>query len=288
MERDLIGPEPAQAARLTLGSWDRMRTLLALRAEQGELSTIERRIAEHIVESPLSVRDQSSQQLATTLGVSQSSVVKFAKRLGFRGYPDMKLSISEALVRDAVSNGACAAPLDPDSARAEALTRGKVAADDETRALNPPEILAAAARRLAGADTLFAAGEGGGGLAARAFAAHVSGLGRRCIAHTHAGSLRTGLLSACSHDALLLVCDEGDVPAWLEACRVMRSAGGGVVIVARQRADELTAVADACLVVSAQAADAHVAELIHESAVRQLLDDLFLRIHTIRADAAAR
>ena len=105
VEHDIVGPAANQAGRLTITSWDRMRNLLALRTEYGEMSVIERRIADYIVENPLCVRDRSSQQLANTLSVSQSSVVKFAKRLGFRGYPDMKLSISEALAREAASNG---------------------------------------------------------------------------------------------------------------------------------------------------------------------------------------
>ena len=287
VEHDIVGLESNHAGRLTISSWDRMRNLLALRAEHGELSTIERRIADYIVENPLCVRDRSSQQLANTLSVSQSSVVKFAKRLGFRGYPDMKLSISEALAREAACNGPAIVSSDPDRARAESLSRGKAAADDETRALNSPELLAAAVRRLADAETLFVAGDGGGGLAAQAFVSHASALGRRCIASTQASQLRAGLLAAGSRDVLLLVCERGDDPAWLQACHEMRAAGGGVVAVTRQRSESLTAVANECLVVSAQAAAPHVADLIYDSAVRQLLDDMFLRILAVRPDAAA-
>ena len=277
----------SQPGRLTIGSWDRMRTLLALRAERGELSAIERRIADFIVENPLCVRDRSSQQLANTLSVSQSSVVKFAKRLGFRGYPDMKLSISEALAREAVSQGPAVVSSDPDVARAEALSRGKAAADDETRSLNPPERLTAAVRRLADAETLFVAGDGGSGLAAQGFAAHAAALGRRCMAYSHPASLRSGLLAATSRDTLLLVCDQTDEAAWLQACREMRAVGGGVVVVTKQRSESLAGTADECLLVSAQAAAAHVADLIYESAVRQLLDDLFLRMLAIDPGAAA-
>lgn len=264
-----------------------MRTLLALRAERGELSAIERRIADFIVENPLCVRDRSSQQLANTLSVSQSSVVKFAKRLGFRGYPDMKLSISEALAREAARNGPAVVPSDPDTARAEALSRGKAAADEETRSLNPPDRLAAAVRRLADAETLFIAGDGGGGLAAQGFAAHAAALGRRCIASTHAVRLRSGILAATSRDTLLLVCDRTDEAGWLQACRDMRAAGGGVVIITKERTESLAGAADECLLVSAQAAAAHVADLIYESAVRQLLDDLFLRMLALRPGSAA-
>jgi D-arabinose 5-phosphate isomerase GutQ len=107
------------------------------------------------------------------------------------------------------------------------------------------------------------------------------------MAYTHASLLRTGLLAASGRDVLLLVCDRGDDPAWLQACQEMRSAGGGIVAVTRQRTELLTAAADDCLVISAQAAAAHVADLIYESAVRQLLDDLFLRMVALRPDAAA-
>lgn len=288
MEHDIAGPDAIQAGRLTITAWDRMRTLLALRAERGELSTIERRIADHIVENPLCVRDRSSQQLATMLSVSQSSVVKFAKRMGFRGYPDMKLSITEAMARSAARDGPLVISADPDMARAEALSRGKAAADDETRALNAPELLGSAVRRLAGAETLFIAGAGVAGLAAQAFAAHVAALGRRCIVSADAGMLRLGLLSARQRDVLLLVGERSVDAEWLGACREMRAVGGGVVVVTRQRTESLVAAADECLIVSAQAATRRVEELIHESAVRQLLDDIFLRIAEPGSDAAPR
>lgn len=288
VEHDISGPGPHETGRLTIGSWERMRALLALRAERGELSAIERRIADFIVENPLCVRDRSSQQLANTLAVSQSSVVKFAKRLGFRGYPDMKLSISEAMARAAASNGPLVVSADPGIARAEALSRGKAAADDETRAINPPEVLAAAVQRLAGAETLFVAGSGSAGLAAQAFAAHTAALGRRCIAYTDVPMLRLGLLSARRRDVLLLVGDRGDDPAWIAACRDVRAVGAGVVVVTRQRTESLSGVADECLVVSAQAASRHVEALIYESAVRQLLDDVFLRIAEASSEAADR
>ncbi|MBZ4256952.1 hypothetical protein LAN29_25595, partial [Mycobacterium tuberculosis] len=35
--------------------------------------------------------------LAAEAGVSQSSVVKFAQKLGFKGFPALKLALSEAL-----------------------------------------------------------------------------------------------------------------------------------------------------------------------------------------------
>ena len=74
-----------------------MSPLVKIRAERDQMSAIERRIADFILENAQLLRDYSSQQLADALGISQSSVVKFSQKLGFKGYPDLKYSIGEAM-----------------------------------------------------------------------------------------------------------------------------------------------------------------------------------------------
>ena len=66
-----------------------MKPLPKIRAERDQMSAIERRIADFILDNAQLLRDYSSQQLAAALGVSQSSVVKFSQKLGYRGYPDL-------------------------------------------------------------------------------------------------------------------------------------------------------------------------------------------------------
>src|SRR5688572_32370381 len=56
-------------------------------------SAIERRIADFMLDNAHLLRDYSSQQLADALQISQSSVVKFSQKLGFKGYPDLKYSV---------------------------------------------------------------------------------------------------------------------------------------------------------------------------------------------------
>src|SRR3546814_1202467 len=86
-----------------------MSALVKSRSERDQMSAIERRIADFVLENAQLLRDYSSQQLANALGISQSSVVKFCQKLGFKGYPDLKLSISEALVRADNGHGAITA-----------------------------------------------------------------------------------------------------------------------------------------------------------------------------------
>jgi DNA-binding MurR/RpiR family transcriptional regulator len=273
-----------------------MTALLKLRAERGQMSAIDRRIADYILDNAQLLRDYSSQQLADALKVSQSSVVKFAQRLGFKGYPDLKLSISEALARESALEVAGieetptdgAPPPDADAARAEALWRAKALAEEETRSLNPPATLAQAARWLGEADTLFVGGAGADGYAAHSFGARVALLGRRCIAHVQPASLLASLSAATPRDAVLLISEYGGQPEWLRATREMHALGGRVVAVTRHGGNGLRAAADACLMVSAHHPQPQVEDLVYQGALQQLLDDLFLRIFHAQPEAAVR
>src|SRR4029434_1125429 len=77
-----------------------MSSLLKIRSERDQMSAIERRIADFLLENAHLLRDYSSQQLADALEISQSSVVKFSQKLAFKGYPDLKYSIGEAVARN--------------------------------------------------------------------------------------------------------------------------------------------------------------------------------------------
>lgn len=55
------------------------------------------KLADYLLLQPDTARHLSSQQLANEAGVSQSSVVKFAQKLGYKGFPALKLALSEAL-----------------------------------------------------------------------------------------------------------------------------------------------------------------------------------------------
>jgi DNA-binding MurR/RpiR family transcriptional regulator len=265
-----------------------MSALNRMRVERAQLSAIERRIADYILDNAPLIRDYSSQQLADTLKVSQSSVVKFAQRLGYKGYPDLKLSIAEALALATAGSGDVAAPAPPpadaDTARAEALWRLKAAAEQETRAANLPEAVALAARFLADSDTLFVAG--GDGDVRRGFAVRMTRLGLRCLDIGDWAALAAHVAHARTRDTLLLLGDPRR-PEGRAAGRTIRDAGGRVVVVARVGDGPPPSWPDAWLGVVVPEAAAHVEDLVHDAVLRHVLDDLFLRVLATRPDAAA-
>jgi len=257
-----------------------MTALAKLRTERGRMSAMDRQIADYILANAQLLRDCSSQQLADSLKISQSSIVKFAQRHGYKGYPDLKLSITEAVARASAVDDAvriAAKPGDdPDAARSDALWQNKTKAARETSGLAHGAAIADAARRLADAEMLFVAGDGMDGEAARTFAGRIALLGHRATAHVQPHDLLASLSTATPRDLLLVICGHGG-NEWMRACREMRTAGGHVLVIAR-RPGRLASSANACLAVSAHDPQPHIEDLVYDAAVRHLLDDLFLRV----------
>jgi DNA-binding MurR/RpiR family transcriptional regulator len=250
-----------------------------IRSERDQMSAIERRIADFILENAALLRDYSSQQLANALGVSQSSVVKFSQKFGFRGYPDLKFSIGEAVARNGnppQALPAAAAPADDYTRLQDDLRRSKAAAEEETRLLNPRECIEPIMQMIDSAGKVFVCGLGDDGIFAREFAMRLSLLGVLTVHHADAILMMANLSAARSGDVLLVFSEFGQLPELSQLSRQFQSGGGKVVSITRHTANPLRAHADAALAVSAHDPAPYVAQLLYRSSLQFLLDFLFV------------
>ncbi len=262
-----------------------MSPLLKIRAERDQMSAIERRIADFLLEESHLLRDYSSQQLANALKISQSSVVKFSQKLGFKGYPDLKYSIGEAIARgnsdgNGTSNGVNGhgAPVSEDahSALAENLWYIKTRAEQETRLINPSARIDAIAGMIGKAGKVFIIGLGEDGIPARAFAMRLSLLDILTVHHFDAVLMTASIATASQSDVLLVFSEHGQQTNLCKISRQFRERHGSVISVTRHTANPLRAHADDSLLVSAHDERAHIEPLIYQSALRHLLDLIFV------------
>ena len=255
-----------------------MPPLVKLRSERDQMSAIERRIADFILDNAQLLRDYSSQQLASALGVSQSSVVKFSQKFGFKGYPDLKYSIGQALARNGGNDAApgVAADGDDDYLRLEAgLRQSKAGAEEETRLLNPRAQVEAIVGLVDGAGKVFVCGLGDDGLFAREFAMRLSLLGMLVVDHADPILMMANLSATRPGDVLLVFSEQGMQPALYQLCRYAREQHARVVTVTRHSSNPLRAHADVPLLVSAHDERPHIAPLLYHSALQHLLDRVF-------------
>ncbi|MGY1457355.1 MULTISPECIES: MurR/RpiR family transcriptional regulator [unclassified Luteimonas] len=259
-----------------------MPPLAKIRGERDRMSAIERRIADFMIENAHLLRDYSSQQLANALGISQSSVVKFSQKLGFKGYPDLKFSIGESLARSESANGDDAETTeadrgdDPGALLAESLWRAKGEAVMVTRALNAHTDIAAVAEAIRAAGKVYAIGVAHDGLYARAIAIKLALIGRTAIHLFDPALMAVGTSSTAPGDVLLVLCEHGQEAALCHTARLFRKRGGHVVTITRHTANALRAHADIALLVSAHDPRPQVELLLYQAALQHLLDLVFL------------
>jgi len=102
--------------------------LVTIRSLLPSLAPVERRVAQAVLDDPQGVAWRSISELARTCGTSATSVVRFCRAIGLRGYPDLRLALAGAVARDDAAPAAAADDIDP-SDDAAAITKKIAYAD---------------------------------------------------------------------------------------------------------------------------------------------------------------
>ena len=108
------------------------------------------------------------------------------------------------------------------------------------------------------------------------------------VHHFDAVLMTASIASATSDDVLLVFSEHGQQPALCQIGRQFRERHGKVVSVTRHTANPLRAQADQSLLVSAHDDRAHIQPLLYQSALRHLLDMLFVLLCEDGGDRLAR
>ena len=74
-----------------------MGVLIKINSMLDNISSTEKKVGEYILENPDKIKDLNTYELANITKTSQATVVRFAKRLGFKGFPAFKLALSQDL-----------------------------------------------------------------------------------------------------------------------------------------------------------------------------------------------
>src|SRR5260370_17618158 len=87
--------------------------LVTIRSLLPSLAPVERRVAHAVLDDPQGVAWRSISELARTCGTSATSVVRFCRAIGLRGYPDLRLALAGAVAPEAPTQVAASAAIDP-------------------------------------------------------------------------------------------------------------------------------------------------------------------------------
>jgi len=238
------------------------RLLTRLRASLEDLSPVQRRVAQYVLDHPDTTIYHSVTELSEATRSSEGSIIRFCQDLGFSGFQEFKLTLAVELDppsrapraggrgsgRQPGSTGADAVPVG-DNVMSQLASNASAALHD-TANLFELEAFNAVAQRLAAASHVDIYGVGASGVVAQYFAYKLLRLGLTVQAFTdmHLGAMSASNLSEGT--VAIGVSSSGSTLDTLLAVRAAKEAGAFTVAVTNRLKSPLAKVADRSLFAS--------------------------------------
>ncbi|MEE2002790.1 MurR/RpiR family transcriptional regulator [Alkalimonas sp. MEB108] len=263
-----------------------MVCLLKIRGLQDQMSAIERKLADFILDNSHLLRDYSSQQLADAVGVSQSSVVKFCQKVGYKGYPDFKLAVSEALV--AQSNLSREEQSDTKKtplAEVEQFQLQLQASYRTVLEINEAKTLARATELLDKADKILLVGFGGSGLVAADFAFRLRQLGKTVCYHPDPAVQMQYSAQLSEQSVFFAISQSGENQDVLRLARQLKSQKVQLMSLTSFKTNPLSLLVQTPLYVLAGDSSSRLDPLLEQLGAQHLCHLLYLQLSKITANA---
>lgn len=259
-----------------------MNCLIRIRQRYAAFARSDKRLADFLLAEPDRARHLSSQQLAAEAGVSQSSVVKFAQKLGFKGFPALKLAISEALASNteplAVTVHNQIRGDDPLRVVGEKLIHENLNAMRASLDVNSEEKLRQAVEMLQGARRIVLTGIGASGLVARNFSWKLMKIGLNAVAEQDMHALLATVQAMGPQDLLLPVSYSGTRREINMAADETLRVGAKILAITGFTPNALQQRASHCLYTIAEEQATRSAAISSTSAQMMLTDLLFMAL----------
>lgn len=253
----------------------------------------ERRVAEAVIADPTMVARESISALAERCETSAPTVVRFSRRLGFSGYPQLRVALAMAVGieqgragREAVSGTLVPEDLLADLVakvgRADARAAEETAAGLDLAALERAISLITSARRI---DIV---GIGSSALTARDLNQKLHRLGLSVWCHTDRHAATTALAVRSTGDLLVAISNSGTTTDVVDIARRAAQQGVKTIAITGQSQSALAKKADAVLLSQAREAALRVGAMASRIAQLVLVDCLFSGVAMRDVDASRR
>ncbi|WP_145543490.1 MurR/RpiR family transcriptional regulator [Yersinia frederiksenii] len=255
-----------------------MSSLLRIRQLYPTLAHNDRKLADFLLTNPELAQHLSSQKLAQETGVSQSAVVKFAQKLGYKGFPALKQALGDIVAAPEQAVTLHNQILSTDSLKivGEKLLSEKSAALRATLDINSEQRLAQALEMLKGAQRVILTGLGASGLVAKDLAYKLLKIGVIAVSETDMHAQLAAVQALDTRDLLLAISFSGERREINLAAEEAQRCGAKVLALTSFTPNSLQQRADHCLYTISEEPVIRSAAISSSTAQYALTDLLFM------------
>ncbi len=215
-----------------------------IRSEYKSLPPSEVKVADYVLKNPEEIIYLSVSELATAVDVSDSTIIRFCKDVGFKGYQEFKLFIAQDLVVTIENINEDISSDDDLKTLSQKITYSNKQAIDETMSVLNLEDLQKAIDQIAEAEKIQFFGVGASGITACDAKYKFLRIGKNvdCYTDAHLQAMSAATLS--KKDLVVGISHSGSTKDVVDSCKIASEAGATVICITGHNKSPITKVAD--------------------------------------------
>ncbi|MDQ0059287.1 MurR/RpiR family transcriptional regulator [Paenibacillus harenae] len=224
-------------------------TLLLISSIYSSLTKAEKKVADFVRNNPEEAVMATVTDLSEQAGVGETSVIRFCRKLGFRGYHEFKLSIAQDIVNlPSVSNVEIELEDDTLTKARKMTARNEMKLKNTLDLINPGDLDRAVHRMLA-ADKVYIYGVGSSGITALDLHYRLMRIGMNAEAHRDSHIIAMSASLVKKGDVVFGISTSGSTRDLVDPMRQAKENGAEVICLTSHMRSPITAHAGTILLV---------------------------------------
>lgn len=227
-----------------------MDYLIKINQRMPEFTPSDKKIAKFIVDNPKLILNSNTQQLASMIETSQSAIIRFVKKIGYKGYVDLKLDIAKSLETDTDQIEDVVIKAGESTQTIVSKNKNNVlSAVEKTFALLDDEIIESSIKYLVEAADIYLAGVGSSGLVCEDFLYKLQRAGQKAYYQRDAHTNLALITNIKKDDILVCISYSGTTKEVIIAADYAKSIGAKVITITKGANTGLSKLSDQVLLI---------------------------------------
>lgn len=209
-----------------------------------EFTQSEKVIADYFLNHLQEVSTGSAKELAEQCGTSAPTIVRFARTLGYSGFPALKMDILMSEKNEIVDLTQEIEENETVARLVSTMYSHRLNTLDHVRSLIDEAAVETAVGKIRNAGAVYLSGIGGSGIVCMDFQQKLSRIGIRTVFTQDSHLMMTMLSGITENDVLVAVSYSGETKAVLETAKVAKEKGAAVIGISQLGKTSLNRIAD--------------------------------------------
>ncbi|SIS39599.1 MurR/RpiR family transcriptional regulator [Salimicrobium flavidum] len=257
---------------------EKKHCLIRIRSEYPQFTQTERKVADYIIEHPERIVKGTINEVADEIGIAVSTVFRFCKTMGFKGYQDMKIELASELVGSEKEELESIIETDDEAKVTEKVFRSNMRTIEETMEVLDAEEVAKAVKLFREAGKIEFFGCGGSNIIAQdAYHKMIrTGLPVFSQLDTHMQMMSASQMK--STDVAVLISHSGTTKDVLDMLHILKSNHVPVIAITNFAKSPLRERSDVVLSTIAEEADYRPQSLSSAMSQMSVIDALYVNL----------